>query len=135
MWAGGVQAQAAVWAREGIDPEPIRLITQVVLALGKLRHLALDSEDAVKLLGHYRGIHVDTTGNTPPDNPLALACWAWWQIAGLLYSCLTAPIDERQLMSQVRALAAIGAMYPTAEFERLTEELDGEDKPCLAIVA
>lgn len=124
LWASTVQAYAASLSRQGHDFERIRVVTYLSTCLGKLRHLAQESEQAIKVLSYYRGVQIDPHVDTPPAQQVGHACWAWWQIAKLIYEALTQPIDEKLIQHRAKALVAVGSVFPSAEVDRLTAEID-----------
>jgi hypothetical protein len=130
LWAARIQAAAACRARAGEDPVRVRALGGVVQQLGKLRSLALDSEGAVRALRAYRGEAVDVRQEDPPEAPLGLAAWAWWQLAALLYEVARHPgeVDEGVVRHRARALVVLGAVFPHRELQRLTAELEREQQ-------
>lgn len=124
VWAQGLAARAAALAKNGGDPDRVRLLGQTLRELAKLKGPALDSENAVFASALYLDERIDVLADQPPERPVARGIWAWWKICELLHEVATEEdVDEGQVQHRSKALAAVGLCHPQRVFDELAERV------------
>lgn len=130
-WASVVQGRIAELAISGVDPARVGLITATVKSLSKIRGSAADSENWARAKLHYHGEHVEIHSEAAPSEPAAVAAWAFWRLISMIWgACCAADdseIDEGEASHRVRALVAVGAVFPASEMDRLIQSIEGTE--------
>lgn len=130
-WASIVQGRIAELAISGTDPARVGLITAVVKSLSKIRGSAADSENWARAKLHYHGEVVEIHGEAAPSEPAAVAAWAFWRMVAMIWAACCAAddseIDEGEAAHRVRALVAVGAVFPASEMDKLIASIEGTE--------
>jgi len=118
-WIATLAAQAA--ASPEMDEELGRALRRCVQTAGKLKDKAARSEKAVKLLALREGRHLDTRGEQPPPDVVALPCWAFFRACAAAYA--VAQGDTRAAGTQLDMIAATGYVPCNGAIKDLTRRL------------
>lgn len=120
VWLARVQAAAAVLAAREGEPARVRAINICTKAAGSMRVAALDSEQAVRLAGHFAGTIITVIEEEPPSDPAGLSLWAFWRLVALAYDAATTllEIDDAKVGHRARALALLSNVQPQDAIDR-----------------
>ena len=123
-WATMCALAVAVAGRDGADPDRLRVVRKGLRAIGQLRDKARRSAKTAELIKLRCGEIHDLIAEQPPANPMVAAAWAYFRLAVLVHSTLTAS-NPHAYAEQLEDLATIGFVPSKQAIDALTAQLRG----------
>lgn len=123
-WATMTALAVAVAGREGEDPDRLRIVRKGLRAIGQLRDKGRRAAKAAELLKLRCGETHDLTAEEPPANPMTAAAWAYFRLAALVHSTLTAA-NPHAFAEQLEDLSTVGFVPSKGAIDAMTARLRG----------